>query len=306
MKIRNEIREIISDELKNFARVSFDIPLKDHTTFRTGGNAPVFVEPHSEKGIPEILELFHKLGLGIFIMGGGSNLLISDKGLSCAVIKIAGKTIAPVEEGDLIYFSAFIRKQDFISQAIKMGYGGVEFIAGVPGTLGGGIFMNAGTYMGSFSDSLKKVRFINSNLQVQEMELSKSDSSYRKMNLPTGAVILGGFFHLPKCENGEELKKKVMEINKDRREKHPLEFPSAGSVFKNPPGHSSWKLIEDCGLRGFRIGGAMVSEKHTNFIINTGEATSSNIYELIKHIQKTVMEKFKITLEPEIKIMGEF
>ncbi len=306
MKIKDEIRTIIEENLNKFADLTFDASLKEHTTFRTGGKTPLLIEPHFEEGIPEILEFFHHLGMAVFVMGGGSNLLIGDSGLNCVVVKIAGQKIAPVQSGDLIYFSAFMRKQDFIAEAISLGYGGVEFIAGVPGTVGGGIFMNAGTYMGTFSDYLKRVRFINSNFQVEEMEVLKEDSSYREMYLPSGAVILGGFFQLPPCENKAALTKKVMEINKNRREKHPLEYPSAGSVFKNPPGHSSWKLIEDSGLRGFRVGGAMVSEKHTNFIVNVGGATSSNIYELIKHIQGTVLEKFGVVLETEIKIMGDF
>jgi len=306
MNKKLDISNTIHGMLSPLGKVKFNVPLSEYTTFKTGGNASVFIEPACEENIPKIIGILKSENIDFFIMGGGSNLLISDEGLDCAVIKISEKDLTFKKEGDLLYASAFMDKEDFIDQAIELGYGGVKFIAGVPGTVGGGIFMNAGTYMGCFIDVLKKIRIVNSDLEIEDIQVSQNDSNYRKMNLPEGVVILGGFFDLPTCENKEALKQEIKDIIDDRWSKHPMEYPSAGSVFKNPEGHSSWKLVDDCGLKGYTIGGAAVSDKHTNFIINKNSAKSSDIYELIHHIQQAVMDKFGIVLETEIKITGKF
>jgi len=179
-------------------------------------------------------------------------------------------------------------------------------MAGIPGSVGGGIFMNAGTFMGCFVDILKKIRGVDYNGSLFEVDAGSDISGYRKMNLPDNTVITGGIFSLPENDNPGEPGKRVEEIIKDRWSKHPMDYPSAGSVFKNPEGYSSWKLINDSGLKGCSIGGAMVSEKHTNFIINTGNALSCDIYNLIRHVQDTVFKNTGVTLETEIKILGEF
>jgi UDP-N-acetylmuramate dehydrogenase len=179
-------------------------------------------------------------------------------------------------------------------------------MAGIPGAVGGGIYMNAGTYMGSFSDILDSVKVLLHDGTVVNISMDRNESSYRKMDLPENSVILGGFFKLPEADDAGDLKKRIDEIISDRHTKHPMEYPSAGSVFKNPEGYSSWKLIDDAGLKGFSIGGAMVSGKHTNFIINAGGAVSSDIYRLVKHVQERVYGKSGVMLETEIRLMGEF
>jgi UDP-N-acetylmuramate dehydrogenase len=302
----NIISQDTTEELSNFAKIEFNTSLSLCTTFKTGGIADILIEPSSEEAIASIIPLLKNERIPFHVIGGGSNLLISDKGLRGAVVKISGLENSFKISGEYIYAGAALSKERFISEALSAGYGGVEFMAGIPGSIGGGIFMNAGTYMGSFVDILKKIRGVDFNGSLFEVDTAADISGYRKMNLPENTVITGGIFSLTPAENIDETKKCVEDIVIDRWKKHPMDYPSAGSVFKNPEGFSSWKLINDSGLKGYRIGGAMVSEKHTNFIVNAGEASSNDIYNLIRHIQETVFKSTGIMLETEIKIMGEF
>jgi UDP-N-acetylmuramate dehydrogenase len=206
----------------------------------------------------------------------------------------------------LVYADASVRKEDFVSACLENGLEGVEFMAGIPGCIGGGIAMNAGTLMGSFSDILTDVDILDMKGEIKKIPVSREMSSYRRLHLPEYVAIMGGHFKLQRSADVRSAEMRVGEILKDREGKHPLEYPSAGSVFKNPEGHSSWKLINDAGLKGVRIGGACISAKHTNFIINECNATSSDIHRLIIHVQETVERKFGIHLEPEVKMIGEF
>lgn len=307
MFIKNEtIAENLIKELACHGKVGLDVSLTSCTTFKTGGSADILIEPFNEDSMISIIPVLTRAGVPFYVIGGGSNLLISDKGLRGAVLKVSGAETDIDFSGDCIYAGAALSKEKFIHDVIDRGYGGVEFMAGIPGTIGGGIFMNAGTYMGSFSGILKRMKLISLSGSVYEVNVSEDISGYRKMSVPDDSVIAGGFFSLPLSENPGEVKKCVADIISDRWSKHPMDFPSAGSVFKNPEGLSSWKLINDSGLKGYRIGGAMVSEKHTNFIINTGSATSCDIFNLIKHIQETVYKASGIMLETEIKVLGQF
>lgn len=306
MSINKIISENAVKEISKFGKVDFNFSLSLCTTFKTGGNADILVEPYDEESLSSIIPVLTEEGVPLHIIGGGSNLLISDNGLRGAVIKVSGFNSSFKMIGEQIYAGAALSKERFIADALNAGFGGVEFMAGIPGTMGGGIFMNAGTFMGCFVDILKKIRGVSYNGSIFEVDAGTGISGYRKMNLPENSVITGGIFSLPKTDNPVETGVLVENIIKDRWSKHPMEYPSAGSVFKNPEGHSSWKLINDSALKGFRIGGAMVSEKHTNFIINTGNALSSDIYNLIRHVQETVFQNTGVTLETEIKILGEF
>ena len=293
-------------ELSRSSSVKEGPLLSDYTTFKTGGKADILIEPFDEAGVTEAISLVRSAGIPLTVIGGGSNLLISDRGLRGAVIKISAERFSPeIIEGS-IYSSSFVAKERFIEFAIESGYGGVEFMAGIPGSIGGGIFMNAGTFLGSFIDIMYKIRIADFTGNVAEIDIDRNSSGYRKMSIPHDSVILGGYFSLPPAENIDALRSCIKTTVDERWIKHPMEYPSAGSVFKNPEGHSSWKLIDDCGLKGYRIGGAMISEKHTNFIINTGNATSQNIYDLIRHIQFTVYEKTGIQLDTEVRITGSF
>jgi len=293
-------------ELSQYGRIEFDSTLSLHTTFKTGGNADILITPFNEDSIAHIIHIIKNEHIPVHIIGGGSNLLISDKGLQGITIKISdSKSSFNISDG-YIYASASLSKEEFISNAINSGFGGIEFMAGIPGSIGGGIFMNAGTYMGSFDSILKKIRLLNDAGSIVETDMDGLISGYRTMTIHENNIILGGYFSLPKADNIAEIKMRIDSIIKDRWEKHPMDYPSAGSVFKNPQNASSWKLINDSGLKGHRIGGAEISEKHTNFIINRGNATSSDIYNLIKYVKEEVLSKQGVRLETEIKMMGEF
>ena len=302
----NIISENAAKEISHYGKIEFKSSLALCTTFKTGGNTDLLIEPFSEEAVSSIIPVVNREGIPLHIIGGGSNLLISDKGLRGATVKISGLENSFIISGEYVYAGAALSKERFIDEALSAGFGGVEFMAGIPGSIGGGIFMNAGTYMGSFADILKKIRIVDHNGFVVEVDAGADISAYRTMSIPENSVIIGGFFSLPEEADIMKTRMCIEDIVSDRWKKHPMEYPSAGSVFKNPEGFSSWKLINDSGLKGFKIGGAMVSEKHTNFIINTGQCSSCDIYNLIKHIQETVFKNSGVHLETEIKVMGEF
>jgi len=294
------------DELSCLGSALLNEPLSAFTTFRTGGPAEILFEPAGEGELKAALGLINRAGVSLTVIGGGSNLLVSDEGIRGVVVRIASDGAAPVYSEGLVYADAGVSKENFIRFALDKGLGGVEFMAGVPGTVGGGIYMNAGTNMGSFSGILKNVRLLGPSGEISTVSAVDSISGYRSMALPEGSIILGGFFDLPRSADVPAVRKRVEEIIAGRWLKHPMEYPSAGSVFKNPEGHSSWKLINDSGLKGYSIGGAKVSEKHTNFIINTGSASSADIYRLVKHVQEKVYAGTGIMLETEIRLLGKF
>lgn len=300
------IPEAILQELSSLGNLREGVSMSSVTTFRTGGLADYLFEPFEEASVVSAVSLLRSENIEFHVIGGGSNLLVSDSGLRGVVIRLTDDNSGIYLDNGLIYASASVGKEKFIAGAIEKGFGGVEFMAGIPGAIGGGIFMNAGTYMGCFSDILRKIRISDYMGNIRELEVSCESSGYRHMDIPDNSIILGGFFSLPEAENPDVVRKSVDDIIADRWKKHPMEFPSAGSVFKNPEGLSSWKLINDSGLKGFCAGGAMVSEKHTNFIINTGNASSSDIHRLVKHIQETVYKHFSVNLETEIRFLGEF
>lgn len=295
-------------ELSEFAAVRESVSLSSYTTFTTGGPADYLIEPFTESDISPVIRLLQKSLMPVTVIGGGSNLLVSDKGIRGSVVRIASDVSSPAmmkRQDELVYVSAFMRKEDFIEASINSNLDGVQFIAGVPGTVGGGIAMNAGTYMGTFADITNRICYVTSNGEFHEIEPDASMTGYRKLVLEKGAVITGAWFTLT-SRSGQEVRNEVEAIIADRASKHPYEYPSAGSVFKNPEGHSSWKLVNDAGLKGEKIGGAMVSQKHTNFIINTGNATSLDIYMMIRRVQERVMARFGVSLETEIRMLGEF
>jgi UDP-N-acetylmuramate dehydrogenase len=303
---KKNIPDSIIKELSTLGLFIEGAPMSSVTTFKTGGSADYLLEPSDETSAVSAVSLLESENIEFHVIGGGSNLLVSDSGLRGVVIRLADEHAGIHISDGLIYAASSVSKEKFISEAIEKGFGGVEFMAGIPGAMGGGIFMNAGTFMGCFSDILRKIRISDFRGNITEVQVTCESSGYRHMDIPENSIILGGFFTLPENDDPAGVRKRVDDIIADRWKKHPMEFPSAGSVFKNPEGHASWKLINDSGLKGFSVGGAMVSEKHTNFIINSGNASSSDIYRLVKHIQETVYKRFSVNLETEIRFMGEF
>lgn len=296
----------VTKKLEKLGFIHSTIPLDQYTTFKTGGVADMLFEPAGEDQLCDALQLLRAEGVDCTFIGGGSNLLVSDRGIRGAVIRICRENSTPFFCDGMIYAPAWVHKEMFIRFAIENSLGGVEFMAGIPGTIGGGIYMNAGTNTGCFSDILRAVKIIRPGGTIETVETAGNHSLYRQNRLPLGSAILGGYFRLPATTDSASMKKNIDEIIADRYKKHPMDYPSAGSVFKNPEGHSSWQIINNAGLKGCRLGGAMVSEKHTNFIINTGGATSSDIYRLVKHVQQAVHNSTGIMLETEIRLLGDF
>ncbi|HRX46483.1 MAG TPA: UDP-N-acetylmuramate dehydrogenase [Spirochaetota bacterium] len=303
---KKHIPDSIQKELLSLGSLREGVSMSSVTTFKTGGAADYLLEPFDEAAVVSAVSLLKSESIEFHIIGGGSNLLVSDTGLRGVVIRLADENAGTQVIDGLIYAASSVSKEKFIAEAIEKGFGGVEFMAGIPGAIGGGIFMNAGTYMGCFSDILRKIRISDYQGNIREVQVTCESSGYRHMEIPENSIILGGLFSLPENDDPGGVRSRVDDIIADRWNKHPMEFPSAGSVFKNPEGHSSWKLINDSGLKGFSVGGAMVSEKHTNFIINNGNASSSDIFRLVKHIQETVYRRFSVNLETEIRFLGEF
>jgi len=311
VKIMNsgKIDKSVFGEISSFTVAFADEPMHKYTTFKTGGPADILVCPQTPEEIKMALDLANGRGIPYIVIGGGSNLLVSDAGIRGIVIRICaddpGGSIREISAG-IIHAGASVKKSDFIDFCLERGYGGIQFMAGIPGVLGGGIVMNAGTTMGSFVSIIKDVEYVTRDGRLVSMPVTGDMASYRKFHLPEGAVIAGGTFTLPMSGDPASVGAEIEAIKRDRESKHPLEYPSAGSVFKNPPGHSSWRLIQEAGLKGKRLGGAMISEKHTNFIINVDNATSQDIRDLIELTKEEVYRKVGVELEAEIRLIGDF
>lgn len=279
-------------------------PMEKHTTFKIGGPADEFFEAETMEDIFSALEYVNNRNLSIFVMGNGSNLLVSDKGIRGFVLKIADKFSKYEISGEIIKAESGALLSTLSKSAQRSGLSGMEFASGIPGTLGGAILMNAGAYGGEMKDIVKSVTYIeNGELKKEEKDFG---FGYRKSIFQDkNAIIVEAEIKLKKG-NPDEIKAEMEEFKKRRVEKQPLSIPSAGSTFKRPEGYFAGKLIQDAGLVGYSVGGAMVSEKHAGFVVNKGGATAQDVMSLILHIQKTVMEKFGVSLETEVKMVGEF
>ena len=284
--------------------------LKHYTSYCTGGPADILVFPENNKSIPKIVKIAAGERLPLTVIGGGSNLLIGDKGLGGIVVRLCEdgfrKAEIALQEDGIIYADSIASKERFVDFTVNIGCSGMEFLAGIPGCIGGGIMMNAGTTMGAFVDILLNIDVVDARGNNATMPVDRDMTSYRRMSIGEGIIITGARFRLKRIGDSTLVRNNIEDILADRRKKHPMDFPSAGSVFKNPRGYSSWKLIADAGLKGRAVGGARVSDLHTNFIINADNATSQDIWNLVRLIQETVYNKFGVGLEPEIKMMGEF
>lgn len=295
-------------ELSQYGRLYVDVPMSQFTTFKVGGPADMLIEPCSNKTIPYIVTIAKQTNTPVTIIGGGSNLVVGDRGIRGLVVRMGS---SQEDEGSIAFdgtnvvVDAKVTKKRFVEEAIDHGLAGMEFMAGIPGCIGGGVIMNAGTTMGTFSDIITDITCYTADGTLLTVA-NTSLFSYRKSMLPEGAIVISARCTLNIADNPEDVKNTVKEILRERKNKHPLDYPSAGSVFKNPDGHASWKLINDAGLRGYSIGGAKVSELHTNFIVNTGKATAMDIKHLVEFIQETVHKLYDINLEPEIRFIGEF
>ena len=288
--------------LTNEKNISVNEPMSKHTTFKIGGNADYYVCPESQSELKEIIDTLKKHSLPYMVIGNGSNLLVSDKGIDGAVISTEKITDITVS-GKSIYASAGVKLSALASEATKNSLSGLEFAAGIPGTVGGGVFMNAGAYDGEMKNIIEFVRVLRDG-QIIDLTPDLCFFGYRtSVFQSTDDIILGASFLLIPGDR-DEITQKIYDLNSRRKLKQPLEYPSAGSAFKRPEGYFAGKLIDDSGLRGFSIGGAQVSEKHCGFIINKGGATASDVTELIKFIKTSVYIRYGVKLQEEIRLIG--
>lgn len=281
-------------------------PMKRHTTFRIGGPADYYLCPHSAKEIQKVVEICREEKLLYFILGNGSNLLVSDQGYRGVVIQL-WKNVSDIRvEGCLIHAKAGASLAKIAAEALEEGLTGMEFAAGIPGTLGGAVVMNAGAYGGEMKDILKEVLVMDQQGRIFTLEKKDLKLGYRTSAVKEkGYIVLAAVLELRPGDR-EEIRKLMEDLKQKRVEKQPLDLPSAGSTFKRPEGYFAGKLIMDAGLRGFSVGGAQVSEKHCGFVVNTGGASASDVLTLIREVQKRVREKFGVELETEVKFLGEF
>lgn len=279
-------------------------PMSRHTTFRIGGPARYFVLPQSQEQMEGVLQACKKEGFPWFILGNGSNLLVSDRGYKGVVIHIGSLLGAIAVEGEQISAQAGALLSQVAHRALAHGLTGMEFAAGIPGTLGGACLMNAGAYGGEMKQILLSVTALDPKGGLVEIPVDKLELGYRDSLLMRGGyVALTARLQLARG-NAEQIQGRMEELKALRVQKQPLEFPSAGSTFKRPEGCFAGKLIMDAGLRGYRVGGAQVSEKHCGFVINAGGATAEDVCRLIADVHRIVYEKFGKTLEPEIRFLG--
>jgi len=292
-------------EIVGSINVTTDEPMKNHTSFQVGGPADIYVTPESAEHIIQVLEFCRQNNIPFFIMGRGSNLIVRDGGMKCVVIDTSKKFNNYTVDGETITADAGILLSKLANIALKHSLSGLEFASGIPGTLGGAVVMNAGAYGGEMSHVVEETLYIDRDGKNVLLNNTEHEFGYRSSILQkNGGVVLRTKVKLKKGD-AESIKDLMNELNFRRKENQPLEYPSAGSIFKRPPGYYTGKLIEECGLKGYKYGGAEVSAKHCGFIVNTGGATAGDIINLIEYIKSTVMEKYGVLLETEVKIVGE-
>ena len=300
-RLIEELTELLGND-----RVLTNEPMSRHTTFRIGGPADLFLLPNTVEEIKKIREICTQEQESYFILGNGSNLLVSDSGFRGVIIQTY-RNLAQIQvEEDCIRAQAGALLSGIAQAAKAASLTGFEFAAGIPGTLGGAVVMNAGAYGGEMKDVLKEATVLDSEGQIRRIPAGKLAMGYRTSVIKeAGYMVLEAVISLKKGDP-DQIRETMKDLTQRRISKQPLEYPSAGSTFKRPEGYFAGKLIMDSGLRGYTHGGAQVSEKHCGFVINTGGATARDVCELMEHVQKTVYEKYNVKLEPEVKFLGDF
>lgn len=286
-------------------QVRKDEPMSRHTTFRIGGPADYFVCPDREQ-IAEVLAVAKNCGMAITVIGNGSNLLVGDKGIRGLVVEIGSAMNQIMVDKNHITAGAGALLSQVAAKAAAAELGGMEFAAGIPGSVGGAVTMNAGAYGGEMKDILRAVTVLTPEGELKTLDVSEMDLSYRHSCVPEQQyIVLEAEIELG-YKPEEEIRAQMEELRNKRIEKQPLEYPSAGSTFKRPEGYFAGKLIMDAGLRGYRVGDAQVSEKHCGFVINRKNASAQEVRQLMQDVQDKVKAQFGVMLEPEVKMLGEF
>ena len=292
-------------------RISTKEPMANHTTFKIGGPAEVYVQPATTDELIQVVKICRENDVRFFIIGNGSNILVSDEGLNAVVIQLyphfSNCKVNDVDIVPEVTAEAGTLLSNLANTAWQAGLTGLEFASGIPGTVGGAVCMNAGAYGHEIKDVLVSADILLPNgttitVAKDDMQLGYRTSVLQKDESARGGILLSATFSLVRGDK-ETIKAYMLELNGKRRETQPLQYPSAGSTFKRPPGHYAGKLIQDCGLKGYKIGGAMVSEKHAGFVINVENATAKDVTDLMTHIQTTVQNRFGVKLEPEVELL---
>ena len=281
-------------------------PMHKHTTFRVGGPAEVFVTVENKEQLEKIIKYLNLVERPYFILGNGSNLLVGDKGYRGVIIRLGGEFNTLKTEGTLLTAGASVLLSAAARAAMENGLTGMEFASGIPGSIGGGVKMNAGAYDGEMRQIVESVQVMYKDGSILDLDNETMEFGYRNSVIKNRPYVVLQVSLRLQPGNREEILARMNELAARRKEKQPLEFASAGSTFKRPEGYFAGKLIMDSGLRGARIGGAQISEKHCGFVINDGTATAADIAELIQEVSETVKEKFGVTLEPEVSLLGDF
>ncbi|NLJ40035.1 MAG: UDP-N-acetylmuramate dehydrogenase [Clostridiales bacterium] len=286
-------------------RLLLNEPMENHTSFKIGGPADILLLPINDIEIQRSLKICTEFSIPVFVMGNGSNLLVRDKGIRGVVLKIA-KNFSHIQvEGNLIKAQSGIPLSALAKAAVQHSLKGLEFASGIPGTLGGATTMNAGAYGGELKDVIVNVNAMDGTGNSYSYSTEEMQFGYRTSRIQTDKLIVLGVDLVLETGNQQESLELMVELAKQRREKQPLTYPSAGSTFKRPVGYYAGKLIQDCGLKGLRVGGAQISELHAGFIINLGGATARDVMELIGKVQGIIKDKYGVEMQPEVRIIGE-
>ena len=303
--LNDKIIEIVGSD-----NLYLDEVMKNHTTFKVGGSADRFVKPQSMEQVKDLIKLLKDNNENYYIIGKGSNLLVGDKGFRGTIVCIYNTlddvSVTNVGDKYIVKAGAGIMLTKLANIIVDNSLTGFEFASGIPGTLGGAVAMNAGAYGGEIKDCIVAATVLNSDGDIVRLSVDELELAYRNsIILKKGYIVLEAEFEFVKGDL-DTIRATSLELNMRRKEKQPLEYPSAGSTFKRPEGYFAGKLIMDSGLRGYSVGGAQVSEKHCGFVINKDNATAGDIRELMAHVDSVVYDKYNVHLEPEVRMIGEF
>lgn len=299
-KFVDEIRSRMAPE-----HILLNEPMKDHTTFRIGGLADYLILPASMEDVAFVFQCLKRHDIPFVILGNGSNVLVLDKGIRGAVIKFNSPISAIRKKKNTLTAGAGALLRDVSEFAAENNLSGMEFACGIPGSIGGAVFMNAGAYDGEMKNIVSAVRAISPKGEIVQFAANELDFGYRHSIFQENGCAICEVDLTLTPGNAEEIKEKIAGFTERRESKQPLEMPSAGSTFKRPEGHYAGTLIEQTGLKGFTVGGAQVSDKHAGFVVNAGDATAKDVLELIRQVQDRVFEKHHVKLFPEVRILGE-
>ena len=301
--VRPELIEMLA-RIVGEENVRTNEPMSAHTTFQIGGPADAYVTPRSAEQVAAIVKACCEADVPLAVVGNGSDLLVADEGLRCVVMQILDNMADVRVEGTRIVAQAGATNAQVARAALEAELAGFEFASGIPGTVGGAAIMNAGAYGGEFKDVCMELACVTPDGEFVRVSREDADWSYRhSMMGDAGYIVVEAMLELAHDE-AAAIKERMDDLKARREEKQPLEMPSAGSTFKRPEGYFAGKLIQDAGLRGYRVGGAQVSEKHTGFVVNAGGATAADVRQLIADVQDRVFEQFGVRLEPEVKMWG--